>query len=419
MSSIDLQLPTIQNWSCHNCGGCCKQHVIEITDEEKKRIEGQGWDKDPATNGQPVVQSQGKTHRLAHQADGACVFLDAAGLCRIHAKFGEAAKPLACRIYPYAFHPAGDDIAISLRFSCPSVVENKGQPVADQSKVLEGIAEHVVPGNYRELDPPPIAPNQRVDWDDFLQFVDMTDAVLAEDPPVLVAILRLIRIADLLEEASFGKVSGEQLTELLQLMAQTAMMAIDHVPDDAPMPNSIAKRHLRILVAQYARHDTMADKDAGLGGYWARFKTSISFTRGKGKIPETRSEFGSANFDKIDEPFEFAAPDAIDEMLRRYFRVKVQGIHFCGPAYYDAPFLEGLRSLLLAYPAIMWFARWRAAGDSRSVISVEDVAVAMTIADHNHGYSEVLGLRTSRFRVQLLAKMRQLQTLCQWYSRTL
>ena len=51
-----------------------------------------------------------RRYRLGHQADGACVFLDERGLCRIHAKFGEQAKPLACRIYPYAFHPAGKKI---------------------------------------------------------------------------------------------------------------------------------------------------------------------------------------------------------------------------------------------------------------------------------------------------------------------
>ena len=118
MKNLDLQLPTIQNWSCHNCGGCCKQHVIEITEEEKQRIEGQGWETDPATRDVSVVLTEGKTHRLAHQPDGGCVFLDDAGLCRIHAKYGESAKPLACRIYPYAFHPAGDDIC--LLYTSPS-----------------------------------------------------------------------------------------------------------------------------------------------------------------------------------------------------------------------------------------------------------------------------------------------------------
>ena len=346
------------------------------------------------------------------------MFLDDAGLCRIHAKYGEAAKPLACRIYPYAFHPAGDDIAISLRFSCPSVVENKGQAVEAQANVLEKIARQVVPDDYRNLDPPLISPGESTHWDDFLQFVDMTDAIFAEPQPVLVAILRTIMITDLLEEASFSKVSDDQITELLQLIAQTAMMAHEEVPEQIDAPSSIAKRHLRMLAAQYTRHDTMADKDSGFRGYWDRLKTSLSFTWGRGTIPDVRPEFRSAEFQMIEAPFELDDSDAIDEILRRYFRVKIQGIHFCGRAYYDVPFIEGLRSLLLVYPAVMWFARWRAAGESRSIVTAEDVVAAVTVADHNHGYSAVHGLRASRFRVQLLAKMKQLGPLCQWYSRT-
>src|SRR5579863_3499514 len=132
MTTLPLQLPTIQNWCCHNCGGCCRQHAIEITQEEYERIKGQGWTGQPGYGPeQPLFEWHAgppwkKRYRLAHRSDGACVFLNEQGLCRIHAKFGEPAKPLACRVYPYAFHPAGKEITVSLRFSCPSVVANRG-----------------------------------------------------------------------------------------------------------------------------------------------------------------------------------------------------------------------------------------------------------------------------------------------------
>ena len=79
---LPLELPTIQNWSCHNCGGCCRQHAVAITPEEHRLIAGQNWtaqDGIPAT--QPLFERVGlfpwsKWHRLAHQPDGACVFLD-------------------------------------------------------------------------------------------------------------------------------------------------------------------------------------------------------------------------------------------------------------------------------------------------------------------------------------------------------
>ncbi len=144
MSSPLVQLPLIQNWSCHSCGGCCRKHLIEITEEDRQKIVEQKWTAADGVDIQPVVWHAGppwkKRYRLAHRADGSCVFLDDKGLCRIHAKFGEPAKPLACQVYPYALHPGGRKLALSLRFSCPSVVANKGRPVSLQVRELKRIA---------------------------------------------------------------------------------------------------------------------------------------------------------------------------------------------------------------------------------------------------------------------------------------
>ena len=56
MDGFGLQLPTIQNWSCHSCSECCTRHVVEITEEERQRIVDQGWsDDDEFTEGTPVT----------------------------------------------------------------------------------------------------------------------------------------------------------------------------------------------------------------------------------------------------------------------------------------------------------------------------------------------------------------------------
>ncbi len=418
MKKPELVLPTIQNWTCHNCGGCCRRHVIEITADEKARIEAQGWDAEPVTARKSLVISKNNTHRLAHQPDGACVFLDENGLCRIHAKFGEAAKPLACRMYPYAFHPSGDEVAVSLRFSCPSVVANRGRRVESQHAELARMAREVVPDDYAEMPPPEIGPGKRTSWDDFLQCIDMLDAIFAQQTPALVAVLRGLMVAELLDEASYDKLTGERLTEFLQLVAHSAIAAVSDIPMTTAPPRAVARRHLRMLVAQYAREDTMADADAGLRGYWNRLLTSLAFVRGRGQIPTVRDDIGSPAFESMEQPFAIREPESIDEILLRFFRVKIQGIHFCGPAYYHVPLVEGLRSLLLMWPAVMWISRWRAAAQSRQEIRTDDVAQALSIADHNHGYSEALGQKASRFRVRLLAQMNQIRPLCLWYSRT-
>src|SRR5205823_9000165 len=39
MSFPIRHLPVLQNWDCHVCGTCCKEYLVTITDEERKRIE--------------------------------------------------------------------------------------------------------------------------------------------------------------------------------------------------------------------------------------------------------------------------------------------------------------------------------------------------------------------------------------------
>ncbi|MCA9072424.1 MAG: YkgJ family cysteine cluster protein, partial [Planctomycetaceae bacterium] len=219
MARHDLILPVLQNWSCHNCSGCCRQHQIEITTEERERIEKQNWTPNEGIpENQPLFQTVGpvwgRRQTLAHQSDGACVFLNEEGLCRIHAKFGEAAKPLACRIYPYAFHPSGKRVAVSLRFSCPSVVSNLGKPLADNRSELKKIASLVVPDYASKLDPPQVNAREKVSWADFLQFVSALDDTLATPgQSVCDKLCQALGWLKLVEKAQFQKVQGGRLKE--------------------------------------------------------------------------------------------------------------------------------------------------------------------------------------------------------------
>ena len=41
-------LPVIQQWDCHGCGECCREYEVHVTEAERQRILGQGWENDPA-----------------------------------------------------------------------------------------------------------------------------------------------------------------------------------------------------------------------------------------------------------------------------------------------------------------------------------------------------------------------------------
>ena len=416
-----LELPVLQNWSCHNCGGCCRQHLIEVTDAERQRILDQKWTAQDGIR-QPVLAWHSgppwkKRYRLTHTGDGGCVFLNEQGLCRIHAKFGEAAKPLPCRIYPYAFHPHDKSFAVSLRFSCPSVVANKGKPVVEQLKGLRGLASDVIPPGAENSLPPLLTKRDRVDWSELLAFVEALDHTLADPAaPLVVKILRAMIWTTLVGQSSFEKLRGPRIRELLALLMEAARIEVPSIPAKVDEPTSVGRLYFRTLVAQYARKDTVADLSSGPWGRWKLFQAILKFTRGKGNIPPLQAGQKSIPFESLEGSFGSLDPEA-EEILTRYFRVKVQGLHFCGPAYYDVPFTEGFHSLALVLPVTLWLARWLAAGDGRDRLTTDDVSKALAMADHHHGYSGALAQNASRYRVRWLAESGDLSRLCLWYSR--
>ena len=423
MASLRLDLPVLQNWDCHNCGGCCKQHLIEITSAERDRILAQNWtEADGIPAGKSVIEKLsgwfGRPRwRLAHQADGGCVFLDDKGLCRIHAKFGEAAKPLACRIYPYAFHPAGKSVAVSLRFSCPSVVKNLGRTMSQQQAEIRRLAEAVVPHGAEAALPPKINPVERLDWADFHRFVDALEGTLSEpQTPLVVRLLRAIVWTSLVGQSKFDKLRGDRLREFLDLIREAAHAEVPSLPETPPEPTSLGRLYFRLLVAQYARRDTAADLQAGWLGRWRLLRAIWKFSQGKGDAPPLQDVFRPVPFALFEAPFGPLTPEQ-DEILNRYLRVKVQGLHFCGPAYYDVPFVEGFHSLALVIPATLWIARWLAASSGRTQWTTDDVIQALTIADHHHGYSPALGQGAARRRVRMLTASGDLSRLIAWYSR--
>lgn len=422
MSSVRLSLPVLQNWDCHSCGGCCRQHQIEITEVEYRRLVDQNWTAaDGIPAGKIIVKKSGwfgkPRYYLAHQADGACVFLNAKGLCRIHAKFGEAGKPLACRVYPYAFHPAGKAVAVSLRFSCPSVVKNAGRPVTAQLSEIRSIAEAVVPAGVTNIASPRLNATEQVDWPDFVQFVEALDGTLEQTDQTLVSrLLQAYVWTGLVGQSTFAKLRGDRISEFLDLIQLAARDEAASLQTQTTEPTPVGRLYFRLLVAQYARKDTAADLSSGWMGRWKLLRAVWKFSRGEGDIPVLQESFRPVRFDALEKPFgELTAEQ--DEILTRYFRVKIQGLHFCGPAYYDVPFVEGFQSLLLMFPVTLWLARWLAAGEGRTQLSTDDIARALAIADHHHGYSPALGQMAARRRVRSLAETGDIPRLILRYSR--
>jgi lysine-N-methylase len=171
-----------------------------------------------------------------------------------------------------------------------------------------------------------------------------------------------------------------------------------------------------LLVAQYARKDTAADLSEGWRGRWKLFRAIWRFSRGTGSIPPLQEGFRSVPFVSLETSFGEMTPEQT-EIFTRYFRVKIQGLHFCGAAYDHVSFVEGFHSLVLVLPVTMWIARWLAASNDRTQLTTDDVVKALTITDHHHGYSPALGQTAARQRVRTLASSGDLTRLLLKYCR--
>lgn len=430
MAAPTLKLPVIQNWSCHNCGGCCREHLIEITQDEKTRIDQQGWS---VTNDipadRPPVVAHGTGWRLNHQDDGACVFLNSDGLCRIHARFGEDAKPLACRVYPFAVHPDGKALTVSLRFSCPSVVQNVGTPVRSRPD-LPRLAAEITAGRKTETTPPAVHGAEHVEWGDIDRFVGAFDESLADESVHLaVRLMRILTWLELVEQSTFAKVRGPRLDEYLSTMVRAARRAQPDNELPVLQPSRLGRVMFRLLVAQLLRHDTA---ESGRTGMWNRIRLlrdGIRFTGGWGRIPRipvppsVAVAFGDAEADlpqhvrfrSVERPF-CGRNEQLDALMTRYLRVKVQGLHFCGAANFGMNVVDGFRALALMYPATQYIARVKAAAAGREALSLPDIQTSLATLDHNFGYSPALGTKAAIDRIRQLAKLQQVTRLCGWYS---
>ncbi|HVV99422.1 MAG TPA: hypothetical protein VHB77_03715 [Planctomycetaceae bacterium] len=195
--------------------------------------------------------------------------------------------------------------------------------------------------------------------------------------------------------------------------------AAAEVPTDlaqVPEPPALARSPFRLLVAQYARKDTSVELRGGWAGRWKLLRAALRFARGRGNLPAIQEQFREVPFETLEQPFG-PLPAGVDEIFTRYLRVKVQGLHFCGRAYYDIPLVEGFQSLALIVPATLYLARWLAASEGRTQLTVEDVSRALATADHHHGYSPIFGQGSFRRRVRMLAQMDAISKLCAWYAR--
>lgn len=392
----------VQRYSCHGCGDCCRDFTVQLRPADLERLAAQGWQE---RMGEPVtMEFRGVTY-LRQRADGACVFLQPGGRCRIHAELGLEAKPLACQLFPFVLAPRGDHAMVGLSFACQSVQRNKGASLASHLREVGALAAKVP-----ELTPTgtllaPGLPAEPIEVDIVADAVDrwLRDA----DVPMAVRLDGLAWLAQKLGQARLAKVRRERLRELMDLLV-TAM------PDELPLcPVAPATSALRSTLRQAAffRLEDPKVNELARVGRWravlAQYARSRAFARGRGTMPPMGDRWPEGvRFDRIERvgsPLEGPDASMVEDLLARWLRATILGGRAWGSGFYGWPIVPGLQALALNAACTLWLARAHAAAHDRDQPTLADVEAALGRVDRASGRAPWLGSRAERLRLRYLA----------------
>lgn len=408
-------LPTVQNWDCRSCSDCCRTYIVPVTDAEREIITRQNWSAEPGFEKIETVERGADGYALAHTADGACVFLGADNRCRIHAKFGAAAKPKACRIYPFVLVPAGDHWRVGIRFACPTTTANDGRQLSAHAGELAefaGLLEADTTRSATELPPPALRDGQSVPWADLLRFNAALLEILNDPAYALERRLRQIAaLAEVCKKSRFGEVQGPRLKEFLDVMSAAI---VEDVPirTMVPKPGWVGRMLFRQLAAIYCRKDNGPDAGIASLGKWIRIRSAWCFARGTGEIPKLHARIPSMTFAEAEEPTGPIPPEA-EALLLRYFQVKMESLQFCGPTNFHRHYWEGLDSLLMTFPAILWLSRVFGRG---GLDRLNATKLALRLVDDSFGYSKLLDAGRQPWAMRTLADRGEVAKLIAWYA---
>lgn len=408
-----------QRWSCRSCTDCCREPVVHLSDDDRRAIDGQDW---AAELDRPAYLRVGGQLVLNKRDDGACVFLDQqTKLCRIHARYGEAAKPLACRMYPFSVYAAADGWRVSLRFDCPTARKSDGASLESHRASLADLADRLpravtarqgaeLPGGVRAT---------RDETNDIMQ--RFSDWMADGRTPFRTRVEGAAWVAQMLFAARFEKIRGERLTELLTLLFQNAAAESSAAAEAPPSPRQSAM--LRQLVHAHTEHLGLADLCASwprrLAKQWRQARTAGVFRRGRGSVPALPGFDSGVTFEAV----EAVGPtlDATDaaaeaELLTRYILMRLESRTVYGAGYYGWPIVTGLLALFASLAGVGWLARLYAAADRREAVRFDDVSRALGWIDRAAGRLPALGTAAERLRLSYLAREEGVLRLVALYS---
>jgi len=421
-NSEKINLPILQNWDCHVCGTCCKEYLVRLSEDEVAKIKSQNWDVNEDLGGYQPFRKTGlfkNKINLNHRPDGSCVFLGENNLCKIHGKFGLDAKPLPCQVFPYVLIPTGNEWSVGVRYACPSAAKNLGTSVLKQRDSIEEFKDKLIEREKFTITlaenkvKPMLSSTQDTSWEIIFAIRNKLTEMLKNGKQDIGHSLRCcIALSNELKSTNLSKLGIDQVKEFLDIFGK---VTISDVPVDAfavPSPNWVGRILFRQITALFTRKDHGPNRGIANKGRIALLKAAIQFARGTGTVPKLNVWVSDTTFENI-ESRRCELDEESNELLKRYYLIKIESLQFFGASNFGIPFWEGLNILLLTYPIIVWTSLAQSSQDPM----VDKIQRAISLVDDHFGFNKILGGLRQRYGFNLLAQRKETEKLVAWYSR--
>ncbi len=353
---------------------------------ERERLDSLDWSGiAPELSGIPPSELRPGRLALARRGDGACVYLGSENQCRIHESFGEAAKPLLCRLYPFGFFAVGEKVGVDVSFACRAVSRDEGAPLSER-----------VPEWVRLLEDAPRATRRYR----FSKKYDVSSDLLWELEHHLVSLLsdeslslfdRVRAVFEFNRLATTSDPRTEAARTLRDVLAKGIPKQIRGRPL-APGDERLDKTgravffHLLFLTLNPTPDDLLALPGKAKAREAALRVQAADAYKFKDAHPLIDNRESRATFRGVDQvSSEMVGSGPAAEFLARYLRAKVVGQRFMREADDEVPFVEAVPRLLLLYPIAVWTAKALACERSASAAEEDDLRRALRLVDRAYG----------------------------------
>ncbi len=410
-------LPIVEHWDCHNCGDCCRNNIIRLDEEDLARLAAQRWDQQPEFRGKRVVVSHGlanKTHTLAQQPDGACIFLNAAGRCRVHELHGYDAKPRICRTFPLQIVPLEKDALLVARRSCPSAAEEKGRPLAEHLPAIEKLVASDVASSVGRA-PPPIMRGLARNWADARRVGGALERLMRDRRfPLVRRWIHGLKFCQLVEDCrpkKLRQLAAAPFAELIAIFENEALEGAAQWFADRKPPTKWAAALFRQAGGEYLRPHPRSQARPSWRERLRLVTAAWSLARGRGRLPQLVAGFQAGDYQALEAPLGALKLELLSP-LDGYFETLIASWRYAALGYRGWSLVDGFRAAALSFAVALWLFRWACSGDLRR----DEMIAIISCLDRSQAYAPLTGRRHRR-RVATLAQDGQLQRLVVWYAR--